>query len=164
MVSILHTVHYASIEAYLLSALGIEGDLALPTAMEDIYPDLYYGLGPEQMLIELKRITSSLKLLNVLSHYLYFRKDFNSFLDHAIDDTLKLLGERTYPNSLDQREAYDAIAVLKANIRTDIVEDRLRDLQEKEKNAMEFLNHIHNTLGHNILKEQRDPLKHGEIY
>jgi hypothetical protein len=164
MVDILHTVHFTSVETFLLRSLKNDGDVKSPRIIKGIYPNLYWGVDEKKMDIELKQIMDALKLLNVLTHYLYYKQDFVNVLDDAISETLILLAEKVNPRPLCHREAYNAIIVLISCIKVDIIKDRLRPLRKKEINALTFMIHIRDIIAHNILQKEQDPYNNGQLY
>lgn len=164
MVDILDTVHFNSVESFLLKNLKNDGDLTPPKFTEFIYPSLFWGLDEFQMRAELRQIMSTLKLLNVLSNYLYYRKDFKHILDDMITETMIVLAGNAAPIPLNQREAYNAMTVLISCIRGDVIKDKLRPLLPKETNALLFMLEIRNLLAHIILQREQDPHKYGKLY
>lgn len=164
MVDILNTVHFTSIDAYLMEQLKNESELVPPNGLKKMYPNLFWGVDNEAMRMEMNGIMDILKMLNVLSHFLYYKKDFVSVLDITIDETLLLLKEKAEPRDLCDREAYNAIVVLIGNIKPSVITDRLRELLPKEVNALSFLLLMRDVIAHRILFKEQNPFEHGKIY
>lgn len=147
-----------------MDRLRNESELVPPNKLKKMYPELFWGVDGKAMRSDLKGIMDILKMLNVLSHFLYYKKDFESVLDITIDETLVLLKEQVEPKNLSDREAYNAIVVLMGNIKPDIITNRLRELLPKEENAIAFLLLMRDTIAHHILFREQNPFEHGQIY
>lgn len=164
MVDILNTVHFSSIDAYLMEQLRNDSELTPPHSLKKLYPDLFWGVDDKAMRIEMNRIMDIVKMLNVLSHFLYYKKDFVSVLDITIDETLLLLKEKAVPKNLSDREAYNAIVVLIGNIKPSVITSRLRELLRKEEEALSFLLIMRDAIAHRILFKEQNPFDHGQIF
>ncbi len=163
MVNILHNIHYQSVEHYLLNELGKNGSLVAPKSFKVTFPNLYLGINKTKMLLELIEIMNKAKLLNVLTFFLYYIKDYSEILDDVIDETLALLNGGIEPRPISNREAYYAIVAIIENINPGVIADNLRTLNPNEEKTLVFLLQMRNILANLILTNEKHPYKDGEI-